>query len=329
MSAVFLKSIESAAFYYVNEVSAHCSAAQPKSRATSAVGEGGDNDGRLGVTLVVRHHWLTRLWFVLVGTQRTVAEPGLSRPFLFFVWGAALPSNSPLRRPLVWILVLIAISGMVSSLIYNRKLVQLRQQRNKLAVQVGTLEVADPSRVYISRIPTGPDDIPPGVQAAHLWKFRLYLPAGYSPCFISSSGAVTADSPRSDGGSNSSWGGKKPDPVETYLTVALIKTETGWLFSRNNQGSASSSSVSDELDFESMEQWIVETVVTAENPSKSFSADQPICLLRVRATEPKPSKPGQPDLYPGLVTYLIETDRRAAFEQWANGRVDQMPEVQP
>ncbi len=240
----------------------------------------------------------------------------------------ALPLRSRPRRPVTWLIVLAAAIGIASSIYFNLRLIDLRRQRAQLAEEVGLLEVTDPKRVQISRVPVGPDEIPPGVAAAHVWKYRIYLPAGYGPCLITGRRAISADSPRSVGGRDRSSIGKKQFPGETVLTIALIKQETGWIFSRALGGSSSSSALPDNLPLDSLDQLVVETAVTAETPSKSFSVDEPICLLRLRGREPIEPQEGQPTLYPGIVTYLVESDRRDAFEQWVEGKTDQMPEVQ-
>ncbi|WP_182865652.1 hypothetical protein [Stieleria mannarensis] len=239
-----------------------------------------------------------------------------------------MQSSSRSRRPVTWLIVLGAAIGIASSIHFNRQLFDLRRQRARLIEEVGLLDVTDPKRVHISRVPVGPDDIPPGVAAAHVWRYRIYLPAGYGPCFITGRRAIAADSPRSTGGRDFSSRGKEQDPVETVLTIALIKKETGWISSRIQGGSSSSSSLSDDLPLDSLDDLVVESVVTAETPSKSFSVDEPICLLRLRGQQPVESKKDQPTLYPGIVTYLVELDRRDAFEQWAQGKIDRMPEVQ-
>ena len=146
----------------------------------------------------------------------------------------ALPLRSRPRRPVTWLIVLGAAIGIASSIYFNRRLFDLRRQRAQLAEEVGLLEV------------------PPGVEAAHVWKYRIYLPAGYGPSFVTGRRAVSADSPHSAGGRDSSWGGKEQDPVETVLTIALIKQESGWTFSQMRGGSSTSSTLSEDLPLDSL-----------------------------------------------------------------------------
>ena len=233
------------------------------------------------------------------------------------------------RRIVPWILALISIAGVVCSLHYGRHLRQLRLEHDALAKQVGLLEVTDPKRVHMSWVPTSDEDIPPGIEAAHVWRFRLYLPANYGPCYYTRSRAIAADSPRSRGGSSSSWGGKKQDPVETVATLALIKADGRWMVSRINGGSSSTASMPNDFELESLEDLVVEPVVNEQTPRKSFSVDDAICLLRIRKKEPIDQNGKGPNFYPGFVSYLVESDRKNDFEQWMNGKVDQMPEVQP
>ncbi|PAY21100.1 hypothetical protein CKO51_02055 [Rhodopirellula sp. SM50] len=239
-----------------------------------------------------------------------------------------MQSSSRPRRLISWLIVYVAAIGITSSIYFNLRLFDLRRQRAQLAEEVGLLKVTDPKRVHLSHVPVRPDEIPPGVEAAHVWKYRIYLPAGYGPSFVTGRRAVSADSPHSDGGRDSSWGGKEQDPVETVLTIALIKQASGWTFSQIRGGSSTSSTVSEDLPLDSLDQLVIESAVTAETPSQSFSVDEPICLLRLRSRQPVESQEGETTLYPGIVTYMVESDQRDAFEQWAQGKTDRMPEVQ-
>lgn len=240
---------------------------------------------------------------------------------------ASPPSSRP-RRPVTWLIVLGAAIGITSSIYFNLRLFDLRRQRAQLAEEVGLLEVTDPKRVHLRHVPVRPDAIPPGVEAAYVWKYRIYLPAGYGPSFVTGRRAVSADSPHSAGGRDSSWGGKEQDPVETVLTIALIKQESGWTFSQMRGGSSTSSTLSEDLPLDSLDQFVIEPAVTAETPAKSYSVDEPICLLRLRSRQPVEPQEGETTLYPGIVTYMVESDLRDAFEQWAQGKTDRMPELE-
>lgn len=235
----------------------------------------------------------------------------------------------PFRRVIPWGLALIALAGVVSSFSYSRQLHELRRQRSELTKRVGLLNVTDPERVHVTWVATGEDEIPPGVEEAHVWRFRIYLPANYGPCIYTRSRAVAADSPRSQGGGGSSWSSKEKDPVETQMTIALIKVDGRWMMSRVAENTSSATSFPDDLSFESLGDVVIDTVVSEGEPSTSFSKNDPICLVRVRGKEPIENNRTEVELYPGFVCYLVEADRRVDLERWARGEVDAMPEVEP
>jgi hypothetical protein len=234
--------------------------------------------------------------------------------------------RSKRRRLLTGCLLVLALVGAASSLYYGRQVRQLERDRAELAEQVGLLEVTDPRRVHLRWVPTDNFQPPPGVELAYLWRFRIYTPANYGPCWITRSGAIAADSPRNRGGGGGSWGAKNKDPEESMLTVAIIKANDRWVLSRINQGSSSTRSLPESLELDKLNDLIIEPVVDLKTPGKSFGADQPICLLRIRSEEPVESKEGEPALYPGVVYYLVESDRRPDFQRWADGDLDSMPE---
>lgn len=232
------------------------------------------------------------------------------------------------KRPrlLTATLVVIAVAGAASSLYYGQRLRKLQHEKVDLARQVGLLDVTDPQRVHIQRVPYSDSDPPPGIEAAYVWRYRLYLPANYGACWMSRSGAIAADSPRNRGGGGSSWGATSKDPEETQLTIALLKSDGRWMISRITDHSASTSSLSGRIEFDTLDDLIIRSVVDEATPAKSFSVHDPICLLRIRSKEPAESKKDDLTLYPGVAYYLVESNRRDDFERLANGKIDEMPE---
>lgn len=232
------------------------------------------------------------------------------------------------HRLLTGVLLIIAAAGAAMSLYYGQQLRQLKREREALAKEVGLLDVTEPDRVHLTFVPPGDGGPPPGIEEAHVWRFRVYLPANFGPCWMSYRGAIAADSPRHRGGGGSSWGAKQKDPEESQLSVALIKADGRWIISRTAGHSSTTSSLPSNLGFDSLDDLVIETVVNDQTPAKSFSADEPICLIRIRKRVPvEQRKEDTTTMYPGLAFYLVESDRRAAFERWADGTIDAMPEL--
>ena len=232
-------------------------------------------------------------------------------------------------RILRFTMLVLAMVGAVASFYFGRQAHQLRLTRSQLAEQVGALQVTDPDRVHVTAIPPTTDIVPPGIQQAHVWRFRCYLPADYATYFMTRRRAIAADSPRSRGGGGASWGQKSTEPREMEVNVSLVKTDGDWLLCRKMEGSSGAGSIGDDLPLDTLDDLIVEPVVEPGAGTKTFSVDEAICLLRVRGKEPLEPHRGEPPLYPGFVVYLAEADLRDAMDQWASGQIDGLPERAP
>lgn len=111
------------------------------------------------------------------------------------------------------------------------------------------------------------------------------------------------------------------------MSVALLKTDTGWLLARTGGGGGGSSNLPKDIDYSNLDSFVVEPVVSPGEKTLSFGSDEAICLLRLRGKEAVKPRKGYPPLYRGNAVYLLESDRRGAFDDWATGRTDQMAEV--
>lgn len=249
----------------------------------------------------------------------------------FFPPNASLPEKRSSNRPFLRIILAVAaLIGFAFSIYYNRILAQLRDDHANLQKQAGLLEVPDRSKVAISYIPVNDDLIPPGVTEAHVWRYRVYIPANFGVCHSGKCGLISADSPQGQGGGTDSWNSPQAEPEETLVTLALIKSDGQWMFSRTNGGSSSTSNVPQDLDFSSLEDLVIEPIVSATDPTRDFDVDEPICLLRVREKDLAKKRNGQKhdNLYRGCSVYMHSADRKDAFTAWANGKTDTMAEVE-
>lgn len=222
--------------------------------------------------------------------------------------------------------IIVAALGAVSSIYFGQQRFMLQQELKHLARQVGYLQIQDVTRIHIISMPENDGIVPPGIEAAHVWRFRIYLPAGFSPAVMTRRQAVSANSPRSQGGGGWSSGSAAKESKETELIVSLLKTENGWLLSRTSDGSSNAGSVGPELVFDSLDDWVVEPVVTPMSGAKSFSVDDAICILRVREKEPVNPRDGNEPLYRGFVVYMYNADHQAIMDQWVDGTIDAWPE---
>ena len=230
-------------------------------------------------------------------------------------------------------LVIVAVVGVAFSIHYNQTLAQLREDHANLQAQVGVLEISDPSKVAISYVPHSDDAVPPGVTKAHIWRYRIHVPANYGLCHVLKRRLITADSPRAKGGSSSTWNSPKPEAEQMVATLALFKSEGRWLFSRTTGGSSSTSmlpNLPSDLQLDSLDDFVVETAVSADDPSRVFDPDEAICLFRLREKEVAKKRNGKDEkgFYRGVSLYMHSEKRKDAFTAWASGKAESMDEAE-
>ncbi|EMI57368.1 hypothetical protein [Rhodopirellula sallentina] len=236
-------------------------------------------------------------------------------------------SFSPLRI----LLVIVAVVGCGFSIVSNQQLSAAREEHVELRKQVGYLKIDDPGKVVVAQIPASDEVVPPFVHQAHVWRYRIHLPANYGPCFKMQRGLVSADSPRGQGGSGSSWSMGNSEPEEVLSTMALFQHGDKWMFCRSSDGSSSTSSLRKDFVIGSLDDFVIETPVSIGDEARMIDKAEAICLLRFREKELAKKRNGEPkkNLYRGFAVYLFSAKHRDAFEAWANGKVDSMKEFQP
>ncbi|MFG0290897.1 MAG: hypothetical protein ACF8CQ_22190 [Rhodopirellula sp. JB044] len=233
--------------------------------------------------------------------------------------------------PLRILLVILAVVGCGYSIVSNQQLSAAREEHMELRKQVGYLKVDDPGKVVVAQIPASDEVVPPFVHQAHVRRFRIHIPSNYGPCFKMQRGLVSANSPRGQGGSGSSWSMGNSEPEEVLSTMALFKHGDKWLMCRSSDGSSSTSSLPKDFVIENLDDFVIDTPVSIGDEARVIDKDEAICLLRFREKELAKKRSGQPreDLYRGFAVYLFSAKHRDAFEAWANGKVDSMKEFQP
>ncbi|WP_236622263.1 hypothetical protein [Novipirellula maiorica] len=228
-------------------------------------------------------------------------------------------------------LSLAVIIGVAGSIGYSRQLAQLRRTYAKLRTQAGELEVDDPTKVAICPMPFLDDDIPPGVDQAYVWRYRVHIPADYGPAFRTQRGLVTADSPQGRGSSGGSWGGSNMESEELLMTMALIHSDGKWRFCRSSGGSSSAGVLPDDFKIESIDDLVIDVPVPADVGTRVFDTDEAICLIRIREKNLAKKRNGKTEenLYRGFVVYMHSNEYKDAFEAWAKGAADSMQEARP
>ncbi|WP_372726157.1 hypothetical protein, partial [Novipirellula sp.] len=214
---------------------------------------------------------------------------------------------------------------------YSRQLARLRHTHAELRAQVGLLEVEDPTKVGIASVSYLQEDIPPGVDQAYVWQYRIHIPANYGPRYKTQRGLVTADSPRGRGSSGGSYSGSNSQAEEVLLTIALIHADGKWMFCRTTGGSSSTATMPDEFAIDALEDLVIDVPVTPEQATRTFEIDEAICLFRLREKSLAKKRNGEPevDLYQGLAVYLYSDEHSDAFDAWARGKAESMQEAMP
>ncbi|MCP4885828.1 MAG: hypothetical protein GY904_04350 [Planctomycetaceae bacterium] len=227
------------------------------------------------------------------------------------------------------VLITILVFGFAGAIYLNHKRSRLRAAMTQLQKQVGAWEVGDKSKVVIAHIPVAEDAVPPGVDNAYVWQYRLHLPANYATCYDSTSGLVKADRPGGQSRGSSSSGPLK-EPEQSLVTMALIETDGQWKYCTHLGGSSSVSNMPADFSIESLDDFVVEPVVN-ENEIRVFDADEAVCLFRLREKVQATDETGKTknELYRGCAFYLFSQERKADFNAWARGQRKSMEATQP
>lgn len=219
-----------------------------------------------------------------------------------------------------------ALIGFGFTIHYNLKRFRLERVHEELRDRVGLLQVEDPAKVAIVGIPFLPEEIPPGVEQAHVWKFRVHCPKQFDRVSRTYRGLIRADSPYSAGGSSgSSWGGGNQEPEQIISMVSMTKSDGQWTICCRHGGSSSSFSVSEELDLDRLDELLVEPVVVP-GQTRVFGADEAVCLFRIRQKDEAVDHNGktQSGLHHGFCAYMYSQNIEQAFDDWAQGKIEKL-----
>lgn len=222
-----------------------------------------------------------------------------------------------------------ALIGFGFTIHYNLQRFHLQRVHQELNDRVGLLKIDDPKQVAVMGIPFLPEEIPPGVQKAHVWKFRVYCPSKFDGRSRTYRGLIRPDSPYSAGGSSGGlFGGGNQEPEEITSMVSMVKSDGQWTICYRQGGGSSSFSASDELGLDDINELLVEPIVEP-GQTRVFNVNEAICLFRIRHKEEAVDRSGkpQPGLYQGFAAYLFSQQIEQPFDDWAKGNIETLEEA--
>ncbi|MEO1614771.1 MAG: hypothetical protein AAFV88_02915 [Planctomycetota bacterium] len=232
------------------------------------------------------------------------------------------------RRKLPWILGIVIATGLGSSIHQSLGLRSLKAEHQRLKKEFGQLEITDPDQIHVIRVPNDSLELPPGVEDGYVRLYRVYLPPNFSACFSTRQGEIASNSIRSRGGGHGSWGMQNQDAEEFLLSIAILKVDGEWIHCRKSNGGGSTGRLPKPLQVDSLEEFVFEEPFDI-GEQVSFSVNDVICFGRMRLPEPSNETADGLKLYPGMSTYFMHKDRFEDFEKLTNGRIDEMPPVDP
>ncbi|MGI9469317.1 MAG: hypothetical protein ACR2OA_19515 [Rubripirellula sp.] len=227
------------------------------------------------------------------------------------------------------LLTMVIATGLVCTVYLNLRLSSLREVHHDLQMRVGLFEEADSAKVRVVRAGVPEDLVTSEMSDGKIWRYRLSLPAKYQPVYQRYDGLVKADAPGGAGGSSRSWGSPNPEPSEIDFSVSFILDNGQWTLSVSHTGGGSSHAVPHKFPINSVDDLVIEQVVDF-GVTRSFDADEPICLFRIREKNEALNRDGtkKVGLYRGFVFYLCENQSEKAFSAWASGQVSSMQEIE-
>ena len=196
--------------------------------------------------------------------------------------------------------------GMWRAIVSSQQVAALPSEYERLAKTIRHMPIKDPKKVYVLALPK---------EGTHVWRFRVYLPAHYEATDMYYNGRISATTPRiqfDSGGSG--WNGARAEPVDYLLTIAFFKETHGWELHKTSDFNRCSISLGPKIakTLENSESLIVEYV--GQNGPAEFSIDEPICLMRLRNSDPIEDKNGAEPLYEGFYLYIIPKSALQEFK---------------
>ena len=220
---------------------------------------------------------------------------------------------------------LLFLTGISFLVWLTRENSRLAADISRLEAEVGRLSVKEIDRIHIVAIkePRVPPEVASHVQ--RVWRYRLYLPAGYDFMRMRGGGRVAEDGVYLQGGFSSGWSSPKPEATQTLVSISLSKDgdRTNAFFSINGSGGTTfwnqlgpERILSDDL--------VVQTVSSAAQGSRSFDQDTILPLLKVydpKTAETKTIAGSEITTYVGGLILLCPKSRESELDELRQGRV--------
>ena len=222
------------------------------------------------------------------------------------------------------ILILLALAGAYVSLGYSRTLSDLRRQQNDFEKQFGDLKIEDPSKVAIVAVPSTAAQMPPWVTAEDVWIFRVRIPANYATSFSTTTGKVAADSPLTTSSGGGGSDSASPEAREFQLVISTSKNDETLKVNLFTQSGSTALSPPKELNVDSMDELVLETIMEPGDPMRTFTADEAILIWKLRSKTPSDKMLNHTKLYPSCAIYMYESAQRTAFKRLQRGKSSSM-----
>ena len=222
------------------------------------------------------------------------------------------------------ILILVALTGAFVSASYSHTLSDLLREKSDFEKLFGELKVDDPSRVAIISISPTAVELPTWVDSENLSVFRVRIPANYNLSFSTNSGMIAADSPLSTSHGGGSTHGAKTEAMEFQLIVNTTRENGRLKVSLLSYSGTSLLSTPKKLSVASPEDLVLDTIMKPGEPIRTFSADEAICIWRLRSKTPGKKMLNNTKLYPSCAIYMYQASKRNAFQRWARGQSSSM-----
>ncbi len=180
-------------------------------------------------------------------------------------------------RILTTLLFLASISCLVYLSIENHR---SNEEVKRLEGELGKMEIRDTDRIHIVEIasPVIPPEIADHVD--FVWQFRCYLPPNYQYVKLTGGGQVTKDGLFQLGGSSSSWGSPRSEPIHGLMTISIAKQRKSQQVYYSFCGSSSTTSWQG-FDPDRVDKLVVQKLVSSAEGARSFDQETILPLLKL------------------------------------------------
>ena len=202
----------------------------------------------------------------------------------------------------------------------------LRTEVSQLEAELGLMKIEDLNRAYFVEIekPEVPSEV--AKQLDQIWQFRCYLPPFYDLHEFRGIGSVTKEGVYCSGIDAGYRSRSEYHPVNVLVTIAISKKEDYWEVYYSYGGEIQISKWRPARTDLSVDELVVQKLVSSKLGTRSFDADTILPLLKLydpKTTVDRVIDGNKHSTYDGVI-YSIYPKRRASdFRQMVNGVMPQ------